>query len=230
MHPGRRVDASDTLRCIARMHEITALVFFLSVLSLVLVGAPLLSRWQAKRARGNLAALARDLGLQLHEKPPLLGLFPQVPTASGSRGGRTLQLYTFTTGSGKQRQAWQALHVSCENPHGLTFQLGTQNFLSALGALLGQQDVQVGDPVFDQRFVVRTNAADFLRAALLPEIRAALLQHWPTRAGGANVKLEGEGLTYAEIGTFTEASTVERMNAMLEPLLTLAALPEVYRK
>ena len=44
------------------------------------------------------------------------------------------------------------------------------------------------------------------------------------------MKLEGEGLTYAEIGSFTEAATVERMKAMLEPLLTLAALPEVYRK
>jgi hypothetical protein len=212
------------------MHDITPLVFFVSVLVLVLVGAPLLSRWQAKRAKENLATLARDLGLQLHEKPPALGLFPQVPTASGSHRGRTVRLHTFATGSGKQRQAWQALSVSCENPHGLTFQLGTQNFLSALGALLGQQDVQVGDPVFDQRFVVRTNAVDFLRAALLPEIRAALLQHWSARTAGANVKLEGGELTYAELGSFTETAVVDRMRVMLEPLLTLAALPEVYRR
>ncbi len=211
------------------MHSIIPLVFFVSVVVVVIGGSLLLSRWQAKRARGNLAALARDLGLQLEEKPPALGVFPQLPTVSGSHGGRALRLYTFTTGSGKQRQAWQALGIACENPHGLTFQFGTQNVLTALGVLLGMQDVRIGEPVFDERFVVKTNAADFLRAALLPEIRAVLLQRWPARGPGANVKLAGGELVYAELGSFTEVAAVERMKAMLEPLLTLATLPEVYR-
>lgn len=212
------------------MHDITPIVFFVGVLTLVVVGAPLLSRWQAKRAGANLAILARELGLQLHEKPPALGVFLQVPSASGERGGRNVRLHTFTTGSGKQRQAWQALSVSCENPQGLSFMLGTQNVLSALGTLFGGQDVPVGDPVFDERFIVRTNAVDFLRAALLPEIRILLLQRWSARTPGANVKLEGGELTYAELGSFTETAVVERMKAMLEPLVTLAALPEVYRR
>ncbi len=211
------------------MQDITPLVFFVSVLVVVVVGSVGLSRWQANRARANLSALARDLGLQLQEKAPALGVFPLVPTASGRREGRTMRLHTFTTGSGKQRQSWQAMAVSCANPHGLTFQLGTQNVLSSLGVLFGGQDVQVGDPVFDGRFVVKTNAVDYLRAALLPEIRATLLQCWSNRAMGAAIRLEGDQLVYAEPGSFTETAVVERMKAMAQPMSVLATLPEVYR-
>jgi hypothetical protein len=210
------------------MDNIVAPAFFVGVLVLVLGGSVFLSRWQAKRARENLAALARDLGLQLEEKPPSLGLFPQVPTVCGERGGRALRFYTFTTGSGKQRQVWQAMGLACANPRGLSFQFGAQNVLTAFGVMLGMQDVQVGDPVFDERFVVKTNAPDFLRAALLPEIRTALLQNWAARGVGANVKLDGGELHYAELGSFAEAGVTARMRAMLEPLCALATLPEVY--
>ena len=210
------------------MQDITPLVFFVSILVVVVVGSSVLSRWQAKRARANIVELARVLGLQVHEMPPALGFFPQVPTATGRHRGRTVRLHTFTTGAGKQRQTWQALAVSCANPHGLALQLGAQNALSALGVLFGGQDVQVGDPVFDGRFVVKTNAVEYLRAALLPEIRAALLQSWSARAMGANIKLEGDALVYAELGSFTDVAVVGRMREMLEPLVALAAVPEVY--
>lgn len=211
------------------MQNLVPLVFFVTVLVVVLVGSVVLSRWQAKRARANLTALARDLGLQLEEKPVVLGMILQIPIVSGERGGRRLRFYTFSTGSGKQRQAWQAVGMSCANPHGLTFRLGSQNVITALGTLFGGQDVLVGDPVFDERFIVRTSDADFLRAALLPEIRAALLRCWSPRAGCAHVKLEGGEVVYAEAGSFTEAAVLERMKAMLEPLAALATLPEVYR-
>ena len=96
--------------------------------------------------------------------------------------------------------------------------------------MLGVEDVQVGDPVFDQRFVVQTNAPDFLRAALLPEIRDALLRSWSPQAMGANVKLEGGELVYSESGSFTDVAVVGRIKAILVPLAALAALPEVYRR
>ena len=213
------------------MQGLFVIAVFVGFLGLMLGAAAVLSRWQANRARANLMALARDLDLQVHESPSLLGgLFPQVPTASGQYAGRALRFYRFTTGSGKQRQTWQALGLACANPHELTFRLEGQNMLTAIGVLLGMQDVQVGDPAFDRRFVVKTNAPDFLRAALLPEIRAALLQGWPSRAGGPHVKLEGGEVVYAELGSLADAAMPARMKAMLEPLRELAALPEVYRR
>jgi len=212
------------------MNEAFGVVVFVGAFVLMLGVAVLLGRRQAKRARENLAALARDLGLQLDEKPPVLGVFAQTPTLSGDHGGRALRFFTYSTGSGKNRQTWQACGVRCENPQGLTFQLGTQNALSRLGILLGMQDVQVGDAAFDARFVVKTSDADFLRAALLPEVRAALLRCWASRATGAHVKLAGNEVVYAENGSFADTAVVARMKAVVEPLLALAALPEVYRK
>ena len=212
------------------MQGIAAFLFFIGFTVFIVVAALLLGRRQARRAGENLTALARALGLRCTQKPPVLGVFAALPTVEGERGGRVVRFFTFTTGSGKSRQTWQACGVRCENPQGLTFQLGTQNALSRLGVLLGMQDVEVGDAAFDQRFVVKTNAPDFLRAALLPEVRAALLECWGSRAAGAHVKLAGNEVVYAENGSFSDAAVVARMKAVIEPLLALAALPEVYRK
>lgn len=210
------------------MQGIAAFLFFIGFTGFIVGAALLLGRRQARRTSENLAELARALGLRCAERPPLLGVFPLPPTVDGERGGRAVRFFTFTTGSGKSRQTWQACGVSCENPHGLTFQLGTQNALSRLGILLGMQDVQVGDAAFDERFVVKTNAPDFLRAALLPEVRTALLQCWGARATGSHVKLAGNEVVYAENGSFADTAVVGRMKAVVEPLLALAALPEVY--
>ena len=204
-------------------------VFFVGILVLVFGGAVVLSRRQCAKARRNLAALAGALGLQLHEKPPVLGLFPLVPTVDGRYRERPIRFYTFTTGSGKQRQTWQAVGLACENRHGLSLGLVTQGFLLTLATRLGAQDLQVGDAAFDSRFIVRSNDAEFIRAALLPEVRAALLGAWSPRAMGAHLKLEGGEVVYAERGSFADAGMVERMKALLEPLALVATLPEVYR-
>ncbi|MFT3830709.1 MAG: hypothetical protein QM691_13480 [Opitutaceae bacterium] len=212
------------------MSNLVAPVFFVGVIVLIVFGAVVLGRRQAQKAKDNLAALARELGLEFEEKPPALGIFPHVPTASGPHCGRTIRFHTYTTGSGKHRQTWQALAITCANPHGLILQLGTQDFLTALGVKLGMQDVKVGDPVFDDRFVLKTSDPDFVRAALLPEIRAGLLANWSPRAMGANVKVEAQQLIYAELGSFADTAVVARMKALLEPLYGLAAIAEVYRK
>jgi hypothetical protein len=212
------------------MQGIAAFLFFIGFTVFIVGAALLLGRRQARRASENLTELARALGLRCVQRPAVLGVFPAMPTVDGMRGGRAVSFFTFTTGSGKNRQTWQACGVRCENPQGLTFQLGTQNALSRLGVMLGMQDVQVGDAAFDERFVVKTNAPDFLRAALLPEVRAELLRCWASRATGAHVKLAGIDVVYAENGSFADTAVVERMKAIVEPLLALAALPEVYRK
>lgn len=206
------------------------LALFALFAALVAGSGVLLARRQAKRARANLATVASELGLQLVEKPPLLGFFPQAPTASGRHGGRAIAFHTYTTGSGKQRQTWRALAVSCDNPHELFLQLGTQNFLTMLAEKFGSQDVKVGEPTFDERFVLKTNAPEFVRAALLPEIRRGLLAGWSARASGAHVKLAGGQLLYSELGSFADPAGVARMRTLLDPLLALAALPEVYRE
>jgi hypothetical protein len=43
------------------------------------------------------------------------------------------------------------------NPEGFGFTIYRKGFFSALGKLLGMQDIEVGDPDFDEAFVIKGN-------------------------------------------------------------------------
>lgn len=211
------------------MQNAVPVLLFFGFAALMLVWTVVMGRRQMRRTRANLAMLAADLGLELREQPPVFGFLQRTPAVAGMAGGRRLRFFTYSTGSGKNRRTWRALGLGCQNSRGLTLQLTTQGFLSGLGAALGMQDVKVGDAAFDDRFVVKTNDPEFIRAALLPEIRSALLSRWAPRVSGASVKLDRQELVYAEMGSFADLGVVARMKALLEPLQELASLPEVYR-
>lgn len=211
------------------MQNLIPVLLFVGFAVMIVVVSTVLGRRQALRARANLAALAADLGLEYKELPPVFGFLPRMPDVAGEVGGRRLRFFNYTTGSGKNRRTWRAMGLVCGNQHGLTLQFTTQGFLSGLGVALGMQDVKVGDAAFDDRFVVKTSDPEFIRAALLPEIRSALLAHWAPRVSGASVKLDRQELVYAEMGSFADSGVVARMKALIEPLQGLASLPEVYR-
>lgn len=200
------------------------IAMFVGILVLIVV----FGIWSFRKTRENLTRLALDLGLQLHVKPPVLGLFPRLPTVDGERGGRKIRFFQFSTGSGKHRTVWSAVGVSCANPHGLQVRLCAQNFITELGEKFGMKDLRLGIHPFDDKFVVQTNAPEFLSAALLPEIRDPLLRHWPFMLGTASLKIEGGEVVYAERGGFSDTKMIERMKSLLDVLLTVAALPEVY--
>ena len=202
----------------------TPIVFFGAIVAIIVAFAV----WSTRKTRDNLTQLARDLGFQLRQKPPVLGLFQPLPTVDGERGGRKVRFFQFTTGSRKSRTTWSAIGVECANPHDLKLNLFAQNFLTQLGEKLGMQDIRLGDPAFDEKFVVQTNAPDYLRAALLPELREPLLRHWDFRMGRNNLKIEGGEVVYAENNQFTDDAMLQRMKALLEVLLALAILPEIY--
>ena len=203
---------------------IAGVAIFVAILAVVIVAAVR----TARKSRANLTRIAGELGLQLVEKPLVLGFFRPTPTVEGNRGGRMVRVFEFTTGTSKRKVLWSAVSVGCGNPHGFQLRLGPQNFLTELGEKFGLQDLSVGDPVFDRKFVVQTNAPDYLRAALLPEIRDPLLRLWPAPLAGAMLKIEGGAVVYAETLPFSEVQLLTRMKSMLDVLVTLTALPEVY--
>ena len=66
--------------------------------------------------------------------------------------------------------------VRFDRPLGVGLELTQQRAGQRLERLLGGQDLEVGDPDFDGRFVVRGEPADQVRALLTPEVRAALVR------------------------------------------------------
>ena len=199
-------------------------VAFLGFVSLAVI----LGRRQQRVVRELLGALAGRLGLELKRQPAKLGFEP-TPTVEGAHRGRNVRFFSYTTGSGKSRTLWCAVSVTAANTGGYTLDLGPENFLSRIGTALGMQDLPIGDPAFDQAFIIRSSDPAYAAAALLPEIRARLLAaRHPAANGHLSVK-DGE-VRYAETGSFDSEARVNRMAAMLEVACDLAEVAEVYQR
>lgn len=184
---------------------------------------------QTRKARENLQALADRLGFTIQE-PPKKGWFASSDRRlTGTFRGRSAQIYTFTTGSGKNRSTWCALSLRVATPPGFSLKVTGENLFTKAGRIFGVEDVTTGDPSFDDRFFVKSSQPAYVRAALIPEVRIRLLETWQKhRAFGAFVVESGEA-KYTELGTFGNAKLCDRFPAMLEIAADLAEIAEAYR-
>lgn len=206
-----------------------SLVQGLSVFAAILVVAIVLAVWSVRKTYDSLARLAGELNLQLVAKPPVFGVFRRTPRVEGNVAGRNVCFFQYSEGTQKNRRSWSAVAVTCRNPHGFTLRLCRQSILTDLGVKLGGLvDLQIGDPGFDEKFVIQTNAPEYLRAALLPELRETLLREWPTTLLAATLKIEGGRVLFSDAMPFSDARVPARMKALLPVLSALAVLPEVY--
>ncbi len=180
---------------------------------------------QQRRARDQLAALAARLGLSLRRQPARLGFEPP-PSVEGQHHHRAVRFYNYTTGSGKSRTTWSAVSAAFGGTGGFTLELIPENFFFRMATALGMQDIRIGDPAFDQTFVVKSNDPAYAAAALLPEIRARLLDQRQRGAHG-HLAIKDGIVRYAEVGGFDDEARVNRLAAMLDITCDLAEVAEV---
>jgi hypothetical protein len=180
----------------------------------------------AKRTHERVSRLAADLGLAMAPPQVTFGLLHSAPRASGERRGKRLEIYTYTTGSGKSRTTWYALSAQPRADGGLKFKLARQGFGSKVAQLFGTKEIQVGDPEFDRAWFIETNRPEFFAAALLPELRAKLAA---ATTGGSRVslKLEQGKVVYAEVGGFFNDDRCRRFLALADVVCDLADIAEV---
>jgi len=186
---------------------------------------------QSKRATENLRELAATLGLQIVDQPPVLGIFHSEPRATGQLRGKRVELFHFSTGSGKSRTTWCAVSAALPAASGLTFHLQRQGFGTKVMELFGAREIQTGEAEFDAAWFIQTNQPEYFRAALLPELRArinALVRESGTPARGMDFKLEQAVVRYAEIGSFGDPDRCQRCRRAADIVCDLADLAEVY--
>lgn len=176
------------------------------------------------RAREQVGQLAGRLGLELEAAKPALGLFYPLPRAHGRIRGKAVALYNYTTGSGKSRTTWSAVSAAPAADAGLTFSFARQGFGTKLQELFGAREIVVGAPEFDAAWFVQTNAPDFLRPALLPE----LLEKFRDFRGA--FKLEKGQVTYVEMGQFDSEERCRRFEAAVGLICDLADIAEVFAR
>jgi hypothetical protein len=93
----------------------------------------------------------------------------------------TLDLHTshHQHGNHHSHTTYTRLRAPYVNPEGFRFTVYRQGLFSGLGKLLGMQDIEVGDPEFDEAFIVQGNDESKVRELFAdPKIRA-LVQAQP---------------------------------------------------
>ena len=175
----------------------------------------------SNKAQANMRRLAERLNLQMIGHPKVLGIHRH-PEARGVIRGKAVRIYNYATGSGKSKTTWSAMAVTPRAHGGLTFALTHEGLGSKVMGLFGTKEVKVGNAAFDDRWFVRSNAAEFFAAALIPEVQGKI-QKLP-----GTWKLEGGAVNYRERGLFTDLTRCERFAAVAEAACDLADIAEVY--
>lgn len=200
-----------------------ALLIFPSI-AVVLIFIFMAARRAARQSLAMLREFAAARGLQTTEESALG--FTTVRSMEGVQAGRRVRYWTYTTGSGKSRVTWAAVSVEPRADGGLQFEITPQHFGSKVLEFFGVKEIQVGDPVFDAAWFVRTNQPEFLAAALVPSIREQLMSLSSVTRGG-RYQLEAGRVRYAEKGTLGQTATLARLEAQVPVLQALADVAEV---
>src|SRR3954469_3170358 len=114
--------------------------------------------------------LCREIGAEF-----IGGGFWQGSKVQAHVGPWTVTLDTHTVYTGHAHFTYTRMRASYVNPGGLRFTVYRKGLFSGLGKLLGMQDIEVGDPEFDEAFIVKgTDEARVRELFADPEVRALL--------------------------------------------------------
>lgn len=184
---------------------------------------------RGRRIRENLGRLGSEMNLSLVE-PGGKGVFASGKVVlEGRLRGRTIRVFSYTTGSGKQRSHWCAVQVGAENNRNLSLTISRENVFTKVGEKLGFAQAKVGDDAFDRQFHIKCSDEEFLRAGLIPEVRAGFVSVWSQGARG-KMTVAGESIKYAELGSFSDGRICSRIPAISGLLCDVAEIVETHSR
>jgi hypothetical protein len=96
--------------------------------------------------------LSEEIGAEFVE-----GGFWKGGTVQAHVGPWTVTLDTCTDSTTDHSVHYTRMRAPYVNPEGFRFTIYRKGFFSDLGKLLGMQDIEVGDPAFDEAFVIKAN-------------------------------------------------------------------------
>lgn len=183
---------------------------------------------QSQKIGVKIEAYARDLGLDVHRKPPTFGVFHRLPEVVGSLQGRDLRIYQFQKGSGKNSQTWCALTMGQVPGTDLHVKLSGQGAFTKIRSFFGAKEIEVEDRGFNDRWFIETNDPDFLKVALFGKVCGAIDGSQPgNRKPKGRFELEDGNVRYEEQGSLSDADRRQRIRLPItaaQELLDVAAV------
>ncbi len=114
-----------------------------------------------------------DLGLATGLRLKPAAMFSQ-PELNGNYRQRPIRLYTYNAGTQGHRTTYTAVALKVNNPTNSSLEITPAGTVgNFFGKMLNAQDVAIGNPAFDARFVIKSNPPDFARK-LLGEARVQM--------------------------------------------------------
>jgi hypothetical protein len=152
------------------------IVFILGVAAVVAI--VITSRKNSKKEKSNYQKLANQLGLKLIL--PISSWEQQAfPKLSGNYEGRRMSVETVLEGVGEQREQRTKISLSTEN-EGYSLHLTRENQVLNIGkTVFGTQDIQINDPFFDKKFIIKSDNEMFAKRFLNQEIKRLLNDFYP---------------------------------------------------
>jgi hypothetical protein len=175
-------------------------------------GITLVARRNWQTANHSWGEVARRTGLTF--KP--MSLFSS-PELSGEYRQRPIHLYTYSSGPQRYRSTYTAIRLGVKNAANSMLDIAPAGLLgNFIVKTLNAQDVQIGNPAFDERFVVKSNPADFAARVLAdPKLMTAIMDI----PHAFRIQLEGTSLINSKQNATTD---VEFLAGMCNTLSDLA--------
>jgi len=127
--------------------------------------------WKShQRTVATWSRVASELGLQITVKSGL-----SRPEIAGHLNSLPVAIDTYTQRSGNSSTTYTRYRVGFPSL-GIGLKLQREGGFSFFGKLLGIEDVQVGDPVFDGAVKIKTSDREKLLAVLTPSVRSGLFR------------------------------------------------------
>ena len=182
----------------------------------------------AKKTGATIEVFARELGLDVRKKPPVLGIFQGLPEVVGERQGRQVRIYQFPKGSGKNSQTWSALVMGRVRSTNLQVTLSGQGAYTKFRSFFGAEEIEVEDRASNDRWFIETNDPTFLQVALFGKACAAIdATQSDGRTPKGRFRLKDGEMRYEEKGSLSDADRRERMELAItagQELLDVAAV------
>ncbi|MBO6938473.1 MAG: hypothetical protein JJ863_26125 [Deltaproteobacteria bacterium] len=103
---------------------------------------------------------------------------------------------TYVVSSGKSSTTYSRVAAAYSLDRGPVLHIRRQGALNSLGKMLGMQDIEIGDPIFDEAYMIKAPSAGAVLRVLGDDHRLALLHQlpgWWIKSDGVTVKLERFG-------------------------------------
>ncbi len=148
------------------------------------------------------SSVAGKLGLH-HNRPSNWSL----GNITGSMNGMPVEIFTFTRGSGKNKSTYTKIKTNITPAllSGLHIYRETPVF-SSIGKFFGGQDIQTGDQVFDDKYIIKATDESAALKFLTSKIRSMILNYDQTVG---ELDLKATELSYTTRGVLTDEAQIE---------------------